>query len=501
MTLIDQTHTIHKGRVPADDSLEMEVRRFGRELDGALHEVAESARSETVRRAIEQGSADSVVAAIDLDPMYNVLGAQQDRIAGEHLRQALVAAGTMTPVEAVMHFDIIEPLAVNYAAQRAGFLIRDVQQQVRDTVNGLVVDALQGDYTYATLADQIERVIPLTSRQAATVENVYAKTFDRLIGQGKPAARAEVLARQAADRAAAQALARRAEGIARTELMTASNAGRFSGFSAGIGNGVYSDQSRKEWITGGDPCDDCDPLDGEIVGWDESFSIGLLTPPVHPNCRCVVAFLPPAREEDRREETDGPVEPAEDGAPFERPESFTPVSFDDVPKAGGGEETARALREYSGVRYEEMNGLLREGPDPLIARNFISEAQVAPYMERIELIQQELLSHSAPTDMIVYRSQGLGGLAGIDLDNAAGTVWRSDSFLSTSTDAAFRDVTIPTDVRMEILVPEGSPGAGIAGKIAGESEWLAPYGTEYQIMGTERKEDGTWLMTMIQVPR
>jgi hypothetical protein len=232
------------------------------------------------------------MAAIDLDPLRNTLGEQQDRLAGEHLRQAIIVAGPMSPAEAVLHFDLIEPRAVNYAAQRAGALIRDVQQQVRDTVNGLVTDALQGDYTYATLADQIERVIPLTSRQAQTVENVYGKTFERLVAAGKSPLKAEVLARAAADKAAAQALARRAEGIARTELMTASNAGRFSGFSAGVGSGLDSDQSRKEWITGGDPCPDCDPLDGEIVGWDELFSIGMQTPPVHPNCRCVVAFLP-----------------------------------------------------------------------------------------------------------------------------------------------------------------------------------------------------------------
>lgn len=277
-----------------DEPLEREVGRFGRELDDALRQVAASSQSEAVRRSIQSGNAAGAMAGLDLDPLRNAIAGQQDRLAGEHLRQAIIVAGQMTAAEAVLHFDLIEPRAVNYAALRAGTLIRDVSQQVRDTVNGLVTDALQGDYTYATLADQIERVVPLTSRQAQTVENTYRKTFDRLVASGKDAVRADVLARQTADKAAAQALARRAEGIARTELMTASNAGRFSGFSAGVGSGLDSDQSRKEWITGGDPCPDCDPLDGEVVLWDQPFSIGLLTPPVHPNCRCVVAFLPAA---------------------------------------------------------------------------------------------------------------------------------------------------------------------------------------------------------------
>jgi hypothetical protein len=292
------TQTIRKDRPrqPPDDAIERASARFGREMAEALGETAKSARSEAMRRAIDAGDVGSAVAAINLDPVRNAIGDRQDTIAGAHLRQALIVVGAVTPAEAVTHFQMIEPRAINYAAQRAGFLIRDVQQQVRDTVNGLVVDALQGDYTAATLASQIERVIPLTSRQATTVENVYAKTTERLISQGKTVNRAMVLAQQAADRAAAQALSRRAEGIARTELMTASNAGRVDGFDAAVADGVDSPDSRKEWITGGDPCPDCDPLDGEIVGWDEQFSSGDDAPPIHPNCRCVIAFLPPEGE-------------------------------------------------------------------------------------------------------------------------------------------------------------------------------------------------------------
>lgn len=288
-----------------DDAVEREAARFGRELNDSLRQVAASARSDAMVRAIQAGSAAAAVSAVNLDPLYGALGGAQDRIAGEHLRQAIMAVGSMTPVEAVLHFDIIEPKAINYAAQRAGALIRDVQQQVRDTVNGLVVDALQGDYTYGTLADQIERVIPLTQRQAATVENAYRKTFDRLIASGTDPLRADVLARQAADRAASQALARRAEGIARTELMSASNAGRFEGFAAGVGEGLDSDQSQKEWITGGDPCPECDPMDGEVVLWDAPFSSGDLTPPIHPNCRCVVAYLPAASTVEKKRNRDG----------------------------------------------------------------------------------------------------------------------------------------------------------------------------------------------------
>jgi hypothetical protein len=286
---------VRKERIYSDEVVEREAAKFGRDLNDALNEVAASARSESVLRSIQAGDAAAAVAAVNLDPMRLAIGGQQDRLGGEYLRQALITAGKMTAPQAILHFDMIEPQAVNYAAQRAGALISHVQQQVRDTVNGLVVDALQGDYTARTLAQQIERAIPLTARQAQTAKNVYTKTFERLVAEGKKVERAELLAQRASAKSAANALKSRASGIARTELMSASNAGRFSGFSSTIASGLDSKESRKEWITGGDPCPICDPLEGETVQWDEEFSVGLLMPPAHPNCRCVGVFLPGKR--------------------------------------------------------------------------------------------------------------------------------------------------------------------------------------------------------------
>lgn len=282
-------------RTEIDPVIDRQSVKFGAAMAAALKLTADSANSAAVQRAIGDGSVADAVSGINLDPVRNVIGDQQDRIAGEYIRQALMVVGNLTPVEAVIHFDLIEPNAVNYAAQRAGVLIRDVQAQVRETVRGLVVDALNGDYTVATLAEQIQRVVPLSGRQAKSVENVYSKTFDRYVASGKPATKAEALARQAADRASTKAVARRAESIARTELMTASNSGRLQGFSDGVSSGLASAHSRKEWMTAGNPCPICDPLDGQVVGWDQPFSLGLLAPPVHPSCRCVIAFLPPDR--------------------------------------------------------------------------------------------------------------------------------------------------------------------------------------------------------------
>lgn len=49
---------------------------------------------------------------------------------------------------------------------------------------------------------------------------------------------------------------------------------------------------KHEWIAS-DPCDECEPNDGQVVVVGEAFASGDTEPPVHPNCRC--ALLPVIR--------------------------------------------------------------------------------------------------------------------------------------------------------------------------------------------------------------
>lgn len=77
----------------------------------------------------------------------------------------------------------------------------------------------------------------------------------------------------------------RAETIARTEAAIADVQGQIAGWKAG------ELVAGKQWVIAPDCCDECQELDGEIVGLDDDFPDG--DPPLHPNCRCtVVAVLP-----------------------------------------------------------------------------------------------------------------------------------------------------------------------------------------------------------------
>lgn len=74
----------------------------------------------------------------------------------------------------------------------------------------------------------------------------------------------------------------RSDMIARTETATAYSRGSLLAYGdAGV--------KRKKWLAEDDAPDSECQIDGEIVDLDESFSNGLDSPPVHPNCRCAVA--------------------------------------------------------------------------------------------------------------------------------------------------------------------------------------------------------------------
>jgi SPP1 gp7 family putative phage head morphogenesis protein len=72
--------------------------------------------------------------------------------------------------------------------------------------------------------------------------------------------------------------------IARTETIRASNQGALASYRA-------ADVAQKEWTTAEDDrvSEDCEANgDQGPIGIDEAFDSGDMTPPAHPNCRCVI---------------------------------------------------------------------------------------------------------------------------------------------------------------------------------------------------------------------
>ena len=277
---------VAKARQPWDDA----EKAVGRKLDDALAALAASARAS----AAAGGGVEGLLGSLDWDTLAYNIGDLQPDLGGASLAEAMTQAVYLGKVKARLAFDLVEERAVNYARQRAGELIVQITDQVRDTVRGFVVDGLSGGNSIYELTSRIRDVIPLHDRFANAVDRQFKAFFEQGMAEGKTFDQAMRAATEQAQRYAERLRSVRAENIARTEVMTASQAGRFDGWSAVIGGGEVGTDWRKEWITGDQPCDDCDPSDGEVVDWDAPFSTGVMMPPLHPSCRCVAVLRSPS---------------------------------------------------------------------------------------------------------------------------------------------------------------------------------------------------------------
>lgn len=102
----------------------------------------------------------------------------------------------------------------------------------------------------------------------------------------------------------------RAEVIAMTEIASANSEGALAGYREAADIGVTV---RKSWLMLEDACPICEEnADNGIIELDEEFPSGDMTPPGHPNCRCVLVPEVEGGEGEEAEEIEGDEDAAEE---------------------------------------------------------------------------------------------------------------------------------------------------------------------------------------------
>jgi len=201
-------------------------------------------------------------------------------------------------VEFKMSFNKTNPNSLAFARRRAGELITSIDTLTRESIRRAIIDAFNEQLDYRATARRIKNVVGLHPRWADAVTKFEKDEFARLLKRGL---KEEVARSQAMDRASRYSdslKSKRATMIARTEIQIAQNEGRQEGWNQAAEQGYVDVESQKMWIIAQDErtCDICSELDGEVVGWNETFSSGHETPGrVHPNCRCTMVIIPPER--------------------------------------------------------------------------------------------------------------------------------------------------------------------------------------------------------------
>lgn len=179
--------------------------------------------------------------------------------------------------------------AATWARNRAADLVlssvggaEDEQQQIQD----IIVSALEDGLTVDEVTDLIKDIIGLDLRRATALSNYAVQVRDDYAEESAFTA--------AVERYGAELLASRAETIARTEIMSAINAGQHTLWQEASADGLL-DGLQRIWIVTDDPstaCDECvDLADNDPVDLDEPFEAGVDYPPLHPNCRCTVGLV------------------------------------------------------------------------------------------------------------------------------------------------------------------------------------------------------------------
>ncbi|AYD87310.1 MuF-like minor capsid protein [Microbacterium phage ValentiniPuff] len=227
------------------------------------------------------------------DPLEQVItNAAAEVIPKTQLAKATLVLDEPLPIE----FEMINQLAVAFAAEHSGALVMEISTKMRDSIATMLTGLVAGQLPRHSLLQLLRLTIPLHSAWAEVVDRVYADTYLENIESGASPAKADQIAQRRAYVRSERLLSARVKNIARSEAMRAMNEGKWSGWSQQIGDGWMPVDSLKEWLEGRSPCKECAPLVGEIRLWDEPFSNGQMMPPQHPSCRCTAALLPPDRE-------------------------------------------------------------------------------------------------------------------------------------------------------------------------------------------------------------
>lgn len=176
-----------------------------------------------------------------------------------------------------------------YIQQYIGTQIRDITSTSLTTIRRVLQDGWREGTHPRALARRLRDVIGLTPRQAQAIARQQAK----LTAQGRSAR--EV--RQAGETLRREAIRKRALTIARTESLAFAHHGSHRTTVESVRRGYASEeQIRRFWLITEDTkcCDQCADVPGmneDGVGLDQAFHTpfgSVLTPPLHPNCRCSV---------------------------------------------------------------------------------------------------------------------------------------------------------------------------------------------------------------------
>lgn len=289
----------------------------------AIDEVRGTIEEDELKAALETGSVDAVIRALNLDQEI------ADRLRTDmvpELEDAMIEAGRQAPAASMpkgaelrMRFDLANPNTTKFLQGYDMQLIRQISDDTRTAIRNIVQQAFQfGGHPYEQ-ARQIRQLIGLTDDQVGTVQNfrrkleegdlsafdneLRDKRFDPTLrralgeaGEGLDDDQIDTMVGRYAERM----LAARAENIARTETINAAQAGQQLAWEQAADKGLLSrTKLRQGWLVTPDDrlCIYCaaiplmNPAGVPLGGYFQTPLGPVKRPTVHPQCRCSLYLM------------------------------------------------------------------------------------------------------------------------------------------------------------------------------------------------------------------
>jgi SPP1 gp7 family putative phage head morphogenesis protein len=257
----------------------------------ALSQLQQSTSLDLLEAGLRAGGV-SALNAVDFSALISALNPATS-IIGQEIASAATAQALV--MKFGMSFTKVDPNVVRAAELGTGHMITAITDATREAIRRIVTLGIATQQlTVKDMAGLIRTTIGLAPSQALALRNTYESTLSAGLAAGLSREVATARAQKLADKVRARGIKSRAETIARTEVMTAQNAGRYASWEAAAAKGLIKDNAQKEWVATESErtCSTCRPLDGRLVPWNSPFpGIGNM-PPAHPRCRCTAVLKP-----------------------------------------------------------------------------------------------------------------------------------------------------------------------------------------------------------------
>lgn len=255
-----------------------------------------------LRVLVEQGYLDEVTARLWQQDYSVLVKDRMPKIWGDAMIAGSVSQPVMEKALSAFTFNTQTPGVVEWMRSRGAALVTSSTQTQKDAISLLLEDKIREKYTVDELARLIRPTIGLYRQQTSAVEKYYSNMVESLT-KDHPRTKPDVIRQRALTQSTkyAERLHRqRAMTIAQTEMAYAYNYGADEGIRQAQADFLIGTVDKK-WCTSGDEnvCEECEKLDGEIIGMDEVFFSGNKTeydisglyPPLHPRCACAVEYI------------------------------------------------------------------------------------------------------------------------------------------------------------------------------------------------------------------